>query len=501
MGVITAVPSPSFEVLKDTKPDDTSLPPFMVSTTRGFLPRSHPVVDLPSDFDALTSLLKRMPMVTASGEPGLLADGSLGSVLPELPELTAAVDKYASNLPLQNALYRDYSFLASAYLLEPCHQAFLRGESYGLGRQSLPRNIALPLARCAELSGFQPFMEYAGSYALYNYRLEEPEKGMHYDNLRLIRAFEKGLDQTSSEAGFVLIHVEMVKNSGPLVEGAVRALEACERDDRAEFDDGLLQSLEAIQKVNHVMERELSLFHLLHPQADLQKACGLNLSLPTMSLSGHSSWVSLRSQCFPTVSFTKAYLRSPSHSAANQAQMTAWYASSSISPPNSLTPSQIPLLDNLLQISMPPSPLTKILQDFRSYRPGNHRAFLSHVVERATALSLKTYALRAPSSALLFLKLLDQVRDFRFRHWCFTREYILRRTAHPVATGGSPIVTWLPNQLIAVMDAMTEVGDMWGDKLEGRAKGEVVEMMELVERQREGLRKEVEKWCADRGVA
>ena len=33
----------------------------------------------------------------------------------------------------------------------------------------------------------------------------------------------------------------------------------------------------------------------------------------------------------------------------------------------------------------------------------------------------------------------------------FTREYILKKTSHPVATGGSPIVTWLPNQLQAVM--------------------------------------------------
>lgn len=43
-----------------------------------------------------------------------------------------------------------------------------------------------------------PFMEYAGSYALYNYRLEDPSKGMEYDNIRLIRAFEHGLDPKSS---------------------------------------------------------------------------------------------------------------------------------------------------------------------------------------------------------------------------------------------------------------------------------------------------------------
>lgn len=85
-------------------------------------------------------------------DPGLLATFTLGeTVLKELPDLTSAIDKYQDDLPLQNALYRDYSFLASAYLLEPCHERFLKGESYGLGRQTLPSVISMPISRCAKL--------------------------------------------------------------------------------------------------------------------------------------------------------------------------------------------------------------------------------------------------------------------------------------------------------------------------------------------------------------
>ena len=150
MGSIT--PSLSFNVLRDTKPDDNTLPAFMVSTTRGFLPRQEPIIELPSEFDALESILSRMPIKTLEGMPGLLATFTLGeTVLKELPDLTAAIDKYKENLPLMNAIYRDYSFLASAYLLEPCHERFIRGESYGLGRQTLPSVISLPISRCAEL--------------------------------------------------------------------------------------------------------------------------------------------------------------------------------------------------------------------------------------------------------------------------------------------------------------------------------------------------------------
>jgi indoleamine 2,3-dioxygenase len=123
-------PAPRFNVLTDTKPNDDSLPAFMVSTTRGFLPRSEPVVQLPPDFDALESLLSRMPIKTASGAPGLLADCRLGEAIANLPDLTSTIEKYQHDLPLMTALYRDYSFLASAYLLEPCKLPLKTLEEY-----------------------------------------------------------------------------------------------------------------------------------------------------------------------------------------------------------------------------------------------------------------------------------------------------------------------------------------------------------------------------------
>lgn len=101
-------------------------------------------------------------------------------------------------------------------------------------------------------------MEYAGSYALFNYRLEDPSRGLDYDNLRLIRAFEHGLDPKSSEAGFVLVHVDMVQNSGPLVDGVVSALDACEANDREAFDVGLEKVVTSMTRVNKVMESKSS---------------------------------------------------------------------------------------------------------------------------------------------------------------------------------------------------------------------------------------------------
>ena len=61
--------------------------------------------------------------------------------------------------------------------------------------------------------------------------------------------------------------------------------------------------------------------------------------------------------------------------------------------------SMIPLCDNLLEIDMPDTPLTEILNDFRSYRPGNHREFLEWVRDRAQDVGVKGFAMRDKKSA------------------------------------------------------------------------------------------------------
>ena len=187
---------------------------------------------------------------------------------------------------------------------------------------------------------------------------------------------------------------------------------------------------------------------------------------------------------------------------------------------------------------MPSTPLTKILHEFRAYRPLPHREFLTYIREKAEKVGVQDYAVQDSETAVLFLKTLNHVRSFRWRHWLFAREYIIRRTPHPTATGGSPIVTvsslhirrkairkyldrllisdyfqWLPNQLSAVMDLMVSIYDAYlAPKKEGGAvlngdadlialhRKQVEPMMELVRDQREKLAKEVERWCKERGV-
>ena len=155
-------------------------------------------------------------------------------------------------------------------------------------------------------------MEYAGSYALFNFGLEDPALGMEYSNLRLIRAFEHGLDPSSSEAGFVLVHVDMVQNSGLLVQGAVSALSACGDGDRKAFNAGLEGVVEAMIKVNRVMDGKQIFpkpFYYWKETSEIDiiwEVCGKRASQTITTAFVHSSSASLNSRCSRTVLCMKA---------------------------------------------------------------------------------------------------------------------------------------------------------------------------------------------------
>lgn len=166
-------------------------------------------------------------------------------------------------------------------------------------------------------------MEYAGSYALFNYRLVDEAKGLEYDNLRLVRAFECGLDPESSEAGFVLVHIAMVKESGALIEGAAEMLNGCTKKDREQFDNGLRTLVTGLRKVNAVMNSKWSLWKVVARLTFLQQ-CGRRVSPMATPASAPSSSASHRSPCSLMASSMRESARSRFRSVVNLAPTTAW---------------------------------------------------------------------------------------------------------------------------------------------------------------------------------
>ena len=137
-----------------------SIDPFTVTGTRGFLPFRELPASLPDVFKPLQGLVEALPIQKLDGSPGLLATFQLGPTVDErrLPDLTAHIDDLVAedgepDLVKISALFRDYSFLASAYLLEPCWEKWSKDHEagYGLGRQVLPKEIAGPLVKTAKL--------------------------------------------------------------------------------------------------------------------------------------------------------------------------------------------------------------------------------------------------------------------------------------------------------------------------------------------------------------
>ena len=100
-----------------------------------------------------------MPIEKLDGTPGLLATYQLGPTIDEqkaLPDLNHEIDNLIAtdgkpDLAAVSAAFRDYSFLASAYLLEPCWQQWNIDGTYGMGRPVLPKEIAGPLVKCAKM--------------------------------------------------------------------------------------------------------------------------------------------------------------------------------------------------------------------------------------------------------------------------------------------------------------------------------------------------------------
>ena len=396
-------------------------PQFQVGTSNGFLPRQEPIVM--NDLKELNHLLNEMPITKVDGKPGLLANNQFAkTVKASLPEYD--LNKVNNEQHLMS-LFRDYTFVASAYLLEECDINQRQKGYYGKGRSELPRNIAVPLSIIANKINQRPFMEYAQSYALYNYQKIDRQGNLDYSNLKLIRAFTN----EPSEAGFILTHVAMVQYTPDLVLNICKVLDAVSINKR----NALNAALVALNKV-------------------LVK---INLEMETM-------WVASKPEDYKR-------FRTFIFGTKNQSEMfpngVIYRGVSNDTPQyfrgeSGANDSIIPSLDNLLEITkeMPNNPLTEILKDFRSYRPIGHNKWLQFVEETSRSLKIREFASKDPYTALLYVDILDQVRDFRHRHWQFTKEYIIKYSNHPVATGGSPIVTWLPNQLKVVLEVIEEVG-------------------------------------------
>lgn len=432
-------------------------PVFEPTPANGYLPMREPLARLPARFDALESLLQRMPVRRVDGSVGLLANAQFGPAVDK--ELGVVDVSDVTDPDLLVALYRDYSFAASAYLLEECDMRYRASKTYGLGRDRLPKSIAQPLVKVADKLGALPFMEYAMSYALYNWQRIDAKGPMHFDNLRLIRAFHG----SEAERGFILVHVTMVSRSGEQVKNTLGVLNAAADKDQP----ALLKSLKAFYANMRSINDEMETMWKRSSAIDYNSFRTFIFGIKNQPMFPKGV---VYEGCFDD----KPQFDLRGESGAND--------------------SIIPTCDNLFELKFRENPLTEVLRDFRRYRPAPHNEWLSNVANEAARVHVRDQCVSSPATAVWYLANIDTVREFRQRHWNFTKEYIIKHSKHGMATGGSPIVTWLPNQLGSVIHQMEDlVAQVDASRLGAEDLAVFDRVRKNIDRQRSMLMREVEE--------
>lgn len=397
--------------------ENPKIDPFIISSSSGFLPRKDPVVNLPKEFKQISDIADKMRWYQPDGSAGYLQKGTLGDVIEkELEQIDVDKVKFNDTLDVL-AVYRDYSFLNNAYLLENPHHNYLKTKKYGLGREIVPKQLAVPFKKLSDMLDLKPYLEYNGAYGPNNWKRIDKTKGLTMENIETIRTFT----DIPSEHGFIKVHITIDNHSGHLIRSGLNALQAAKDNNRKDFNKSLLGMKSALELMNY----ELKKMFLASRPNDYGMFRTFLMGIGDQPM-------------FPKgVVYEGCYDNKPQffrgETGAND--------------------SLIPFADNITQVTeiLPENELTRILRDFRRYRPKSHNVFLDECELAAKEVGVREFARKDSLSLFHFVEVLDEIRAFRSTHWTLTYMFIISLTDHPKATGGSPILTWLPNQLNSVV--------------------------------------------------
>ena len=383
----------------------------------GFLPVSRPLERLPGRFSELEELLEKMKIVNG----GYLEKAELVKYVEKLPQYDLSNIKEPGLLA---ALQRDYCFLASALSLETTHLRLMRDQKYGVARTVIPKNIAEPLLYLSEKNDTNPWLDYAYGYGLNNAVPREDCDQTKHSSYNTIRTF----NGCKSEEGFINVHVAMVAQSGDLLKYQQNCLVNIHLDNRKEFNKNLYRHYKVFSSIVETLQT-------------MWKASNFKdyLKFRTFIMGQIGN-----EQCYPNEII---FFERDDGSYDTHAYRGETGAQDSI----------VPSVDSFLQLKYPRNKLTEYLYNLRAYRPKDHQEYLYYLEKTSSSLKFREYCLGDPDTSVLLLKNLNVLRMFRKKHWNLTKKYIIQSTDHPTATGGTPITTWLPNQLGATLEYMNNV--------------------------------------------
>ena len=395
---------------------------FEVNHINGFLPKKSPLAVLPEKYNELQVLIDEMPIKKADGTQGLLSRrGDIEKAVNNLSNLKHLVVEEEDVFLIQ-ALFRAYSFLTSAYLLAPAHFNYIDTKKYGKAHTVLPSQIAEPFVIVSKKLDVYPFIDYHYSYSLGNYVKIDKSKGYEWENLAMAAKFS-GMDD---ERGFIMLHVDINQHSPELV-GSI--LDYLKSDEDKNVNQSLSKCLSAMKKIN---ERRQIMW-----QASRWKHYN-DFRVFIMGIKGNDE-IFGDGVIYEGVSDKPVQYRGQTGAQDNI----------------------IPTADIFTGVIgyYPTNDLTKYLLDLRSYRPKCIQNFLSDIKSEMgdNRLFNNLKESKNEKGFCLLLQILDEIYYFRNGHWQFVQKYIMANTKYAKATGGTPIISWIPNQITAVLNYMSDV--------------------------------------------
>jgi indoleamine 2,3-dioxygenase len=400
---------------------------FDVSAAHGFLPTKAPMVKLPATYSDLQNVLDTMPVVLNEKEFGLLnTPNAIVAPVLAIKNHVEAIEKETDIFVLQ-ALFRSYSFLASAYLLEPSYQQFKIDGKYGKARNILPKNIAMPFCKVAEKLDVFAWLDYHYAYSLGNYRKLDATGDLNWENITMCNKFSG----QSDEVGFIMLHVDINRYSANLVGSVMQTLQALDNGEKnvAPF---LEKNWETMKQMN-IRRKEMWKASRWQRYNDFR--------IFIMGVKGNTDLFG------EGVTYEGVWEEPKAFRGQTGAQDDI-----------------IPMQDIFSGVIFyyPENELTKYLLDLRLYRPKCVQHFFSDLQSSMKAvhpkgLMGKLLENKDAKSLCFLLGILEEIYHFRNGHWQFVQKYIMANTKYAIATGGTPITSWIPNQILSVIHQMEDV--------------------------------------------
>ena len=401
---------------------------FEVNHLNGFLPKKSPLAVLPERYSELQVLIDEMPIKKANGQGGLLSiEGAIEDAVKKLKNYKDLV-KNEDDIFINQALFRAYAFLTSAYLLAPSHFSFQKTKKYGKAHRVLPSQISEPFVLVSKKLDVYPFLDYHYAYSLGNYVRIDDSKGYEWENLAMAAKFS-GMDD---ERGFIMLHVDINQHSPQLVGSILDFINAKDNHGVNKSLNNCLSSMKSINERRQIMWEASRWKHYN------------DFRVFIMGIKGNDE-IFGDGVIYEGVSKEPVQYRGQTGAQDNI----------------------IPTADIFTGVIdyYPSNDLTKYLLDLRSYRPKCIQNFLSDLKDEMKENRLFNSIKKSENEEglCLLIQILDEIYYFRNGHWQFVQKYIMANTKYAKATGGTPIISWIPNQITAVLNYMSDVLELIPD--------------------------------------